>query len=325
MTKRFWFHFIASCAISSSVLLMMWIGRDSPVASAASGGAVSAGSRAGILLAVLGLLYVLARLLLRVTGSDRATGLLGLYAVALYLPFVSVLTRTIVHPVVFMLVAGAVLELLDVDVAPANAVRAGFYLSFACILAPGAAVIAGALVPVVAALSGRRWTLPIRFVLAVALPWAAATALGELLPWAGSPKPLGEALSGFKVAEAARKVLAGSSEVRVLWDSGFQSVYAAFCFAGLVAGSIKRIGPSRRGVAAVAWLLLVTALAAGVLGKEAGFLYPSFAYLFFIVLANAGLCAMAALNPLHAGRRRMIPVGVFFMIPQVVGWVRYFA
>jgi hypothetical protein len=84
------------------------------------------------------------------------------------------------------------------------------------------------------------------------------------------------------------------------------------------------LGPSRRGIAATGWLLLVTAVAAGVLSPAPGPLFPALGYLLFVTLANAGLAALAAMNPLHAGRRRMFPVGVFFILPLVVAWMKLF-
>ncbi len=324
MTKRFWFHLIISWVLAIAVSWFVWIFRGTLDALPAGHGVASTGVRAGIVLALLGFLFVLARLLLRVTGSDRATGLLGLYAVALYVPFMTVAATSIVPPIVFLLVAGAVLELLDVAIAPGNAVRSGFYLSLACILDPSVSVIAAALLPLCVALARPHRTVTLRFALAVALPWVTVLAIPALASRAASLQPLKDSLSSFEPRIAVHAAIGKFSELRAWWDGGFQSAYAAFCLVGLLAATIRRIGPSRRGIAASGWLLLVTVVAAGVLGHGAGPLFPSLAYLLFVTLANAGLAALAAMNPLHAGRRRMIPVGVFFMLPLVVGWVKLF-
>jgi carbohydrate-binding DOMON domain-containing protein len=103
-----------------------------------------------------------------------------------------------------------------------------------------------------------------------------------------------------------------------------QSTYTAFGLAGFLGGTVRRLGPSRRGVLAVSWLLGVATAAVAVFGVTAPPLFRLLAYAFLVLLAGAGLAALAAINPLHAGRRRMIPVGVFFLLPLVVVWVKLF-
>jgi hypothetical protein len=324
MTKRFWFHLVTSWVLAIAVSWFIWVFRGSIDAIPAGQDVGSAGSRAGVVLALLGFLFVLARLLLRVTGSDRATGLLGLYAVALCVPFMTLAATSIVPPIVFLLVAGAVLELIDVAIAPGNAARSGFYLSLACVLDPSVSLIAAALLPLCLALARRRLTAALSFALAVALPWAAVLAVPALAARAASLQPLEDSLTAFGLRSASRVAMAKFAELRASWDGGFQSAYAAFCLVALLAATVRRLGPSRRGIAATGWLLLVTAVAAGVLSPAPGPLFPALGYLLFVTLANAGLAALAAMNPLHAGRRRMFPVGVFFILPLVVAWMKLF-
>jgi hypothetical protein len=116
--------------------------------------------------------------------------------------------------------------------------------------------------------------------------------------------------------------VAEAATIRASWEGEVHSTYAAFGLAGFLAGTVRRLGPSRRGVLAVSWLLGVATVVGAVLGDGAPPLFRPLAYALLLLLAGAGLAALAAMNPLHAGRRRMIPVGVFFLLPQVVVWVK---
>jgi hypothetical protein len=284
---------------------------------------VSIGFRIAVLLLTLGFLYALARLFLRITGSDRATGLLGLYAASLYLPFVAVVTGSASHPVALLLLTAGVLEILDVNIASANAVRSGLYLSVASIVDPSCLVLAAALLPVVALVAWPRWWFSVPFVLAVGVPWALAHALPRVAGVQGSVLPLHEAAVLPENLGAMASALARYARgIRVSWDTDFLWTYGAFAFAGLLVLTVRRMGPSRRGIAAVLWLLLVVTMARAALDERAAPLFGSLGYLLLIMLANTGLAALAAMNPLHEGRRRMIPVSAFFLLPPIIGWVR---
>jgi hypothetical protein len=271
-----------------------------------------------VYLAALGFLYVYARLALRVAGSDRTTGLLSLYAVALFAPFVASITGSPIRPLALLLVCAAVLEIVDIDLAKANAARSGLYMSAACIVEPACAIPALALIPVAVAVAGRRWTLPLRYALAAAFPWVAY----HLARGFDAAGPLREAAGAWSLRTAAGSLASEAARIRASWDGDLHSVYAAFALAGLLSGTVRRLGPSRRGVLAVAWLLVVATVSAAVLGAAFAPVFRALGYVLLVLLAGAGLAALAAMNPLHEGRIRMIPVGVFFLLPQVVVWVR---
>ena len=322
MTKRFWYHFVVSAALVVAVTLFVWV-RGRPLGADVHGEApASLAHRTAVLLASVAFLFVLARLLLRVTGSDRATGVLGLYAASLYLPFVTVVTGSATHPLALLMAAAGVLEILDVNISPANAVRSGLYLSVGCAVDPSCVVLAAALFPVAALVARPRWWLSVPFVLAAGIPWAVATVMPGVDASMRSIFSLHDAAlpGGFGVWISA--LARHAREIRVSWETDFLWTYAAFAFAGLVVASVRRMGPSRRGIAAAAWLLLVVTAADAVLDDRTTPLLGPFGFILLILLANTGLAALAAMNPLHAGRRRMIPVGVFFLVPPLIGWVR---
>ena len=322
MTKRFWFHLLLCAALATGVSLFVRLSGYASPGHLHTASPVTLAALAGVYLSVLGFLYVFARLALRVTGSDRTTGLLGVYAVALYVPFVATITESLAYPFALLLVSGAVLEILDIDLARGNAVRSGLYLSGACVLEPSCAIAAAALLPFAAAVARRRWTLPLRFALAVVLPW---TVFHMVAGFDGA----GEAFRSFR--EAARAgddrglasaLVAEATAIRASWEGEIHSAYAAFGLAGFLAGTVRRLGPSRRGILAVSWLLVVATAVGVVFGGGAPPFFRPLAYALLVLLAGAGLAALAAMNPLHAGRRRMIPVGVFFLLPLVVVWVK---
>jgi hypothetical protein len=322
MTQRFWYHLVLCAALLTGVTVFIRLTGYTPVTDAVTPPPDIPGGTVIVYLAALGFLYAYARLALRVAGSDRTTALLSVYAVALFAPFVASITGSLAHPLALLLVSAAVVEIVDIDIARANAVRSGLFMSAACILEPACAIPALALVPVAIAIARRRWMLTVRYSLAVVVPWvlyhlargfdgtygAAATARGAVEAW--NVRTVATALA----SEAAR--------IRASWEGDLHSAYAAFGLAGLVAGTVRRFGPSRRGVLAVAWLLAVVTFSAATLGEGFAALFRPLGYALLVLLAGAGLAALAAMNPLHAGRRRMIPVGVFFLLPQLVVWVK---
>ena len=324
MTKRFWFHLLLCAALATGVSLFVRLSGYASPGHLHTASPVTLAALAGVYLSVLGFLYVFARLALRVTGSDRTTGLLSVYAVALYVPFIAAITESFAYPLALLLVSGALLEILDIDLARANAVRSGLYLSGACVLEPSCAIVGAALLPVAVAVARRHWTLPLRFSLAVVLPW---TAFHTLTGWDGAGdafRPLREAALAGNDRGLASALVAGAVTIRTSWVGEIQSTYAAFGLAGFLGGTVRRLGPSRRGVLAVSWLLGVATAAGAVFGVTAPPLFRLLPYALLVLLAGAGLAALAAMNPLHAGRRRMIPVGVFFLLPLVVVWVKLF-
>jgi len=322
MTRRFWLHLLLCAALAAGVSLFVRLSGYAPPGLVRTALPESVVELAGIYLSVLGFLYVFARLALRVTGSDRATGLLSVYAVSLYVPFVAAVTESFAYPLALLLISGAVLEILDIDLARANAVRSGLYLSGACVLEPSCAIVAAALLPVAVAVARRHWTLPLRFALAVALPWTAFHLLAGSDGAGEALRPLREAALAGDHRGLASALVAEAATIRASWEGEIHSTYAAFGLAGFLAGTVRRLGPSRRGVLAVSWLLGVATIVGVVLGDGVPPLFLPLAYALLVLLAGAGLAALAAMNPLHAGRRRMIPVGVFFLLPQVVVWVK---
>ncbi len=320
MTTRFWFHVSVSAALAVAVCLFVWL--QGAAVSPAEKVPDTPTARGATLILTFAFLFAFARLLLRSTGSDRTMGLLGLYAALLCLPFVVFVTASPSHAAAMLLLTAALLEILDVDLSHANAWRSGLYAAVACVVEPNCAVLVAALFPVVAAVAGPRWKLTVRFVLAVSIPWVFATRILDL----GRPE------SGFfPIRHAAMLGAPGgwasaparlARDLRSSLESEFLSPYAAFASAGLVVATVRRMGPSRRGIAAAAWLLSIAILASTVLGESTAAFFRSVAYLWLILLANTGLAALAAMNPLHAGRRRMIPAGALFLLPAVIGWLR---
>jgi hypothetical protein len=322
MTRRFWYHFGVSAAIVFAVTVFAWVRGWPPGWDAHGAAPASPGHRLAAIAASIAFLYVFARLLLRATGSDRATGVLGLYAASLYLPFLILLTGSAAWTLALLCAAAGVLEILDVNSSPANAARSGLYLSVGCALHPILVVVVAALVPVVIVGSGRRWWLALSFLFAVAVPWSAAMAIpASGLPVQSIVSLRGAALPG-NLSAWISALTDHARQIRLSWESDFLWAYGAFAFAGLVVGSVRRVGPSRRGIVAATWLLIVVTVFEAVLEDRIAFLLAPLGFVLLILLANTGLAALAAMNPLHAGRRRMIPVGAFFLLPPIIGWVR---
>jgi hypothetical protein len=324
MTKRFWYHFAVSAAIVVAVKAFIWVRGRSPGTDVHGAAPASVAYQIAVVLACVAFLFVFARLLLRVTGSDRATGLLGLYAASLYLPFVTVVTGSATYPLALLAVTASVLEILDVNISPANAVRSGLYMSAGCALAPICVVVVAALVPVAIAAARRRWWLSLPFLLAAGIPWALATAVPGLSSHVKGVLSLRGATVPGSVGACVSALAGHARIVRLLWESDFLWTYGAFAFAGVIVASVRRMGPSRRGIAAAAWLLFVVTVSEALLDDENARLLAPVGFVLLILLSNAGLAALAAMNPLHAGRRRMIPVGAFFLVPPIIGWVRMF-
>lgn len=322
MTQRFWYHLVLCAALLTGVTVFIRLTGYAPAADTAAHPPDMPGGTVLVYLAALGFLYVYARLALRVAGSDRTTGLLSVYAVALFAPFVASITGSLTHTLALLLVCAAVVEIVDIDLARANAVRSGLYMSAACILEPACAIPALALVPVAVAIARRRWRLPVRFTVAVVVPWVLYHLARGVDGVGGAAAPLRGAVGEWDVRTVASALLAEAARIRASWEGNLHSAYAAFGLAGLLAGTVRRLGPSRRGVLAAAWLLAVATFSAAALGEGPAALFRPLGYALLVLLAGAGLAALAAMNPLHAGRRRMIPVGVFFLLPQVVVWVK---
>jgi hypothetical protein len=322
MTQRFWYHLVLCAALLTAVTVFIRLTGYAPVTDAITSPPDIPGGTVVVYLAALGFLYLYARLALRVAGSDRTTGLLSVYAVALFAPFVASITGSLARPLVLLLVTAAVVEIVDINVARANAVRSGLYMSAACILEPACAIPALALVPVAIAVARRRWTLSVRYALAVVVPWVLYHMARGFDGALGAAASARGAIEAWDVRTVASALASEASRIRATWEGDLYSAYTAFGLAGLLAGTVRRFGPSRRGVFAVAWLLAVVTFSAATLGEGFAELFRPLAYALLVLLAGAGLAALAAMNPLHAGRRRMIPVGVFFLLPQVVVWVK---
>jgi hypothetical protein len=322
MTQRFWYHLVLCAALLTGVTVFVRVAGYAPAEGAAGTPPESRGGAVLVYLASLGFLYVFARLALRVAGSDRTTGLLSVYAAALFAPFVASLSGSLTLPLALLLVSAAVVEIMDVDLSRVNAVRAGLYMSAACVLEPGCAVAAASLLPVAAVVARSQWTLPVRYALSVVAPWLVYHAVRGFGGAGEAVAPLRDAITAWDAPTAASALVSEAARIRASWEGDLHSVYAAFGLAGIMAGTVRRLGPSRRGVITVAWLLVVVALSAAVTGNEFAPLFRSLEYALLVILAGAGLAALAAMNPLHAGRRRMIPVGVLFLLPQVVVWVK---
>jgi hypothetical protein len=319
MTKRFWYHLVLCAALFSGANLFVRLTGYARPGSAPPPAPETPAVAIAVYLATLAFLYVFARLALRVSGSDRTTGLLSVYAVSLFVPFVAAVTGSFATPLVLLLIAAAALEIVDVDLARVGAVRSGLYVSAAWIIEPGCAVIAAALVPVVIIAGRRRWTLTLRYLVAAVIPWVAYHWFrgGIAAGW----EPLREAVLSWDHRTAVAVLSTGAGWIRTSWEGDLSSTYAAFGLAGLLGGTVRRLGPSRRGVFTIAWLVAVSG-AATALGDGSARVFRPLLYALLVLLAGAGLASIAAMNPLHAGRRRTIPAGVFFLLPQVVVWAK---
>ena len=320
MTNRFWFYLSVSAALAVAVCLFVWL--RGPAGLRVDTFETAPMTLAATLLLTLAFLYAFARLLLRSTGSDRAMGLLGLYAVLLWLPFIAYFSSSPRHAAAICLLTAALLEILDLDLSHANAARSGVFTGLACVAEPKCAVLASALLPIVAAVAWPRWRLPLRFAVAAAVPWFLLTRLLDFGPPLGELFPVREGAVLSSPAWWVSTLAKHARGARSSLEGDFLSPYAAFATAGLVVATVRRMGPSRRSIAAAAWLFAIAALATAVLDDSATAFFRSAEYLLLILLANTGLAALAAMNPLHAGRRRMMPAGALFLLPPVIGWLR---
>jgi len=322
MTQRFWYHLVLCAALLTGVTVFIRLSGYTPPENPGAPVADIPGGAVLVYIATLGFLYAFARLALRVAGSDRTTGLLCVYSVSLFVPFVASISGSPTHALALLLVSAAVLEIVDIDLARANAARSGLFMSVACIIEPACAVPAAALIPVAVAVARGRWTLPLRYVLAVAVPWGLYHVLRGSGGASESAASVRHAITAWDGRAAAAALASEASRIRLSWEGDIHSTYAGFALAGFLAGTVRRLGPSRRGVLSVAWLLAVVTFSAALAPAGPAALYRPLGYALLLLLAGAGLAALAAMNPLHAGRRRMIPVGVFFLLPQVVVWVK---
>lgn len=318
MTTRFWFHVLVSSALAVGLCVFFCFWQKGTAAPRPE----SFAEQVGVLALNLAFLFILALLLLRTTGSDRTMGLLGLYAVVIYVPFISFAMASLGNAAALSLFAAALFESLDTDLGRASATRSGFFAAAACVIEPSFLAPAAALLPVVLLIGRRRPLVPIRFIAAFAILWFALTRLLDFGAEEGGVFPLRQD-AALREPRWWLGVLADRArDLRSALEAGFLSPYAAFAFAGLIVATVRRKGPSRRAVTVAAWLLFVAALASVLLDEDAAATVVPLLFLLTVVLANTGLAALAAMNPLHAGRRRMIPASVFFLLPPIVAWAR---
>lgn len=318
MTKRFWLHVSVSSALAVAVAVFLWWGR----AAGHHPTPESPALRAAVLALTLAFLFFFARLLLRSTGSDRTMGLMGLYGAALYLPFLSFLTGSVAHAASILLLTAALLEVLDTDLAPSGAVRSGLFASAACVIEPASLVLAAALVPVAAAVAWPRWKVPVVFALIASIPWLVMSRVRHVGQTAAGFPSVGDNVMTRSTVWWFATFEAFAREMRSSLQSDFLSPYVALALFGLVVATVRRMGPSRRGIAAAFWLLAVATLLPIFLDDRTASFLVGFRYLFLVLLASTGLAALAAMNPLHAGRRRMMPVVALFLLPPFIAWVR---
>jgi hypothetical protein len=320
MTRRFWLHVSVSAALAVAVCLFFWLrGNADPFPSRVPG---SPGARTAVLILTLAFLFFFARLLLRSTGSDRTMGLLGLYAAILLPPLASFVATSMAHSAAVLLLTAALVEILDADLAGSSAVRSGLFVAAACVIEPAFVVPAAALLPVAAAVAWPRWKVPVCFALMASVPWVALVKVLNLGGQGTSlPSLRYEVTDGGATWWVSTLEVYGRS-VRSLLQSEFTSPYAALALVGLVVATVRRMGPSRRAIAAAVWLFSILVVSPIALDERTASLLVPLQYLFLVLLASTGLAALAAMNPLHAGRRRMIPVAALFLLPPLVAWVK---
>jgi hypothetical protein len=320
MTRRFWAH-VGICSIISIVvaLLSYQTGYEFP--------------RSGLpvtsidwlqpfrVLLLIPLVYVVARLLLRVTRNDRPASFVSLYALSIFLPIVSALVRSPTIHAGVILVLFAVLEILDSDIVKKNSLRAGIYISLATLLVPGTAPVAILCLPVVVRLTFPRWRPTARYVLGVVLPFAVAgTVVGLIQGFSGV---LPEMLLDWPTTPASftRMAQTHADAFRELGDAYFLASYAALGTAAVVLASARGIVASRRGIFVIAWLALgLAGLAA--FEQRGWVLLAVLGSMFAMVLANVGFTVFSMSNISGTSRLRMIPLGILFFLPPILSWIR---
>lgn len=325
MTRQFW-HIVAGAAtlfVAVSLLLRV-TGRASPPHLLDSKTHDLPPSVGATLLMVL-VIYLVGRLLVRTTGSDRVSGFLGLYGIVLYLPLLSAFTGSITEVTAVILVLAALLDILDTDVTEKNALRAGLYLSFACLLNSGTLFIVILLLPVVALIVGARWRRMAEFVVGALVPLVVVRAALGLFGWASGRPPVPIVEPPADPVSWVQTVIGNAGMLRILGETQLFAVYAAFGAAAAVAVTGGGAGISRRCVATTVWLLLGLVFPAlgGIIDESAhGILIP-LAGILLLVTANAGLSVFVSAAPPDAERRWIVPLGAFFLLPSVVSLVRH--
>lgn len=277
----------------------------------------------GIIL-LLPLIYVVARLLLRITRNDRPASFASLYALAVFLPIISTLVRSPRIHIAVILVLFAVLEILDSDVVRKNPLRAGVYVSLATVLVPGAAPVAILCLPVVIWISFPAWRPAARFVAGTVLPFAAiAAAIGLFRGFTGV---LPEMFVDWPTTTESFKAMVGThaDSLRELADSYFLVSYAALGAAAVVLSTARGTVASRRSVVVVAWLALGLA-ALAVFEQRGWVLLATLGSVFAMILANVGFTVFSMSNIAGTSRLRMIPLGILFFLPPVLSWIRLIA
>jgi hypothetical protein len=249
-------------------------------------------------------------------------GLMGLYAAALYPPFVSAVTGSAAVVGVVALLTAALVEILDADLAGASAVRAGIFVSAACVIEPACVVPVAAFLPVVAAVAWPRWRILAHFAVTAAVVWFFLARILDIGAQETALPSLRDAVAPGKAEWWTSALSVHARDLRSSMQFDFLSPYAALALIAIVVATVRRMGPSRRSTAAAVWVLAIVALASVVVDDGTASFLAVLVYLFLVLLAGTGLAALAAMNPLHAGRRRMMPVAALFLLPLLVAWVK---
>ena len=323
MTKRFWLHVgICSIVAIAVAVLSYKTGYEFP-RSTFQNSSFEWPQPVGILL-LLPLVYVVARLLLRVTRNDRPASFVGLYALAIFLPVISALVRSPRIHIAAILVLLAVLEILDSDIFRKNALRAGIYISLATILIPGAAPVAILCLPVVAWLTYPDWRPTVRFVMGAVIPFAAiGTVIGLFRGFSGV---LPEMFADWPTTTGSftAMIYTHTDSLHELADSFFLMTYAALGTAAVVLATARGTVASRRGIVVVAWLALGLA-ALAVFEQRGWILLAVLGSVFTMILANIGFTVFSMSNIAGTSRLRMIPLGILFFLPPILSWIRMMA
>lgn len=323
MTKRFWLHVgICSILAIAVAILSFKTGYDFPRSTFQD--SLAYGARASGIILLLPFVYIIARLLLRITRNDRPASFASLYALSIFLPIVSALVRSPRIHIAVILVLFAVLEILDSDIARKNPLRAGIYVSLATVLVPGAAPVAILCLPVVIWLSFPAWRPAARFVAGTVVPFAAiAAAIGLFRGFTGV---FPEMFVDWPTTAESFKAMVGThaESLRDLADSYFLLSYGALGVAAVVLATARGTVASRRGIVVVAWLAIGLAGLA-VFEQRGWVLLATLGSVFAMILANVGFTVFSMSNIAGTSRMRMIPLGILFFLPPILSWIRLIA
>jgi len=324
MTKRFWYNVGFAVILFAAVSLLLSVTGRAPSPNPPDTGTQTGLPWLAMVLLTVPVLYLVARLLLRTTGSDRSSDFLGLYAFALFLPLFPAFTHSVSDLAAVLLVLTALLDILDCDVTRKAALRSGLCLSFACLLSPSMLFIVILLLPAVALIVRSHWRRMAEFVLGALVPFAVIRAFLGLFGWmsGGPPVPIleppGDLASWVSTAIENAGVLRGFAETHLLL------VYAAFGAAAAVAVTVRETGPSRRSILAATWLLLGLSVfvLVGITTKSAEGLLAPLACILLLLTANAGLSIFPSASTPEAPRRWTAPLGGLFLLPALVSFVQ---